>query len=227
VKTLRTPSSRDKCKAREGQSETHASRGEADRAVKSDDITDPFLRHAVENKVMGLDGLQAARLALVKLFGRIERMSQEIDLAFGGQPFLPDLPPTCPANRRRFNTFARQHEKVTQLLGYALELWSFACGLKPGDDWVPALIADMNRSTIQEALRQDPKPNTPLAPGLRLGTVLRLRREKPTEHRSHRLMSADPTIFPPTRIELLENETGMRKPLPSRLARYHFAKQSH
>ena len=166
---MRTPSSRDKCKAPEVQSETDASRGKADRPAKSDDIADPFLRHAVENKVMGLDGLQAARLALVKLFGRIERMSQQIDLAFCGRPFLPDLPPTCPANRRRFNTFVRQHEKVTQLLGYALELWSFACGLKPGDDWVPVLVADMNRRAIQEALRQDPKPNTASGAGSAAG----------------------------------------------------------
>lgn len=165
MKTMRTPSSRDKCKAPEVQSETHASRGEADRPAKSDDIADPLLRHAVENKVIGLDGLQAARLALVRLFGRIERMHQQIDIAFGGQPFLPDLSATCPANRRRFNTFFRQHEKVTQLLGYALELWSFACGLKREDDWTPVLVADMSRRTIQEALRQDPKPNTASSAG--------------------------------------------------------------
>ena len=205
---MRTPSSRDKCKAPEVQSETHASRGKADRPAKSDDIADPFLRHAVENKVMGLDGLQAARLALVKLFGRIERMHQEIDLAFCGQPFLPDLSATCPANRRRFNTFFRQHEKVAQLLGYALELWSFACGLKREDDWTPVLIADINRKAFQEFWRQIPSRTPPLAPGLRLGMVLRLRREKPTEHRSHRLMSADPTTFPPTRIELPERRDG-------------------
>jgi hypothetical protein len=157
---MRTPSSRDKSKAPEVQSETHASRGKADRPAKSDDIVDPLLRHAVENKVMGLEGLQAARLALVKLFGRIERMHQKIDIAFCGQPFLQGLSPTCPANRRRFNTFVRQHEKVTQLFGYALELWSLACGLKREDDWTPVLVADINRKAFQEVWRQDPNENT-------------------------------------------------------------------
>src|SRR5690242_1461977 len=82
VKTMRTPSLRDKSKSSEVRSET--SRGKADRPARPDDIADPLLRHAVENKVMGLDGLQAARLALVELFGRIERLQQKIDEAFSG-----------------------------------------------------------------------------------------------------------------------------------------------
>jgi hypothetical protein len=162
---MRTPSSRDKCKSPEVQSETHASRGKAGRPAESDDIADPFLRHAVENKVMGLDGLQAARLALIKVFGRIERLQEKIDEAFAGAPFLPNLRADCPANRRRFYTYCNEHSKAMQLLGYALELWSFACGLKREDDWTPVLVADMNWRAIREALRQDPKPNTASSAG--------------------------------------------------------------
>jgi hypothetical protein len=169
---MRTPSSRDKCKAPEVQSETHASRGKADRPAKSDDIADPLLRHAVENKVVGLDGLQAARLALVKVFGRIERIAQKIDEAFSGAPFLLNLPPDCPANRRRFNTYFNEHRKTTQLLGYALELWGFACGLKREDDWTPVLVADVNREAFREVWRQDPNRNAAVsvrsAPGDRV-----------------------------------------------------------
>ena len=149
----------DKGRERKARSETHANRGETDRPSKFDEFTDRHLRQAIENKDVGLDGLQAARVMLVKLFGRIERMHQKIDAAFCGQPFLQELSPTCPANVRRFNTYFREHQKVTQLLGYALEMWSFACGLKREDDWVPVLIADMNRRDLQEALRQNPNQN--------------------------------------------------------------------
>ena len=94
------------------RSETHANRGETDRPSKFDEFTDRHLRQAIENKDVGLDGLQAARVMLVKLFGRIERMHQKIDAAFCGQPFLQELSPTCPANVRRFNTYFREHQKV-------------------------------------------------------------------------------------------------------------------
>jgi hypothetical protein len=158
---MRTQASRrtsNKCRGREAQS-THANHKRADRPPTFNDLADQLLRQAVEDKVVGLDGLQAVRLRFVKLFGRIERMHEKIDEAFGGQPFLENLPPDCPANRRRFDTFFSEHKKVAELFGYALELWSFACGLKREDDWTPVLIADMNRRAFQEAWRQDPNQN--------------------------------------------------------------------
>jgi len=167
----------DEYRGREVQSTRHASHHKADRSPESNQLADQFLRQAVENKVGGLDGLQAARLPLVKLFGRIERLHEKIDEAFGGQPFLPNLPPDCPANRRRFNTFLGEHKKVTKLLGYALELWSLACGLKREDDWIPLLIADIHRRTLQEAWRQDPQTQ-PFSPGLRPGDGSRARAGK-------------------------------------------------
>ena len=167
----------DKSKVRKVGSRAHASRGKGDRPSKFDEFTDQHLRQAIENKDVGLDGLQAARVVLVKLFGRIERMHQKIDAAFCGQPFLQELSPTCPANVRRFNTYFREHQKVTQLLGYALEMWSFACGLKREDDWVPVLIADMNRRDLQEALRQNPNQNA--APSTR--SVPEHKAQAPTE----------------------------------------------
>jgi len=156
MRSYASPLTSDECRGREVQSTRHARHHKADRSPESDELADQFLLQAVENKVGGLDGLQAARLPLVKLFGRIERLHEKIDEAFGGQPFLPNLPPDCPANRRRFNTFLSEHKKVTKLLGYTLELWSLACGLKREDDWIPLLVADIHRRTLQEAWRQDP-----------------------------------------------------------------------
>ena len=101
------------------------------------------LREDVERQQVGPQGLQAARLQLLNLFARIERLGAQIDDAPGGQPFLPDMPPDAPANRRRFNTYLEELKQVTNLLGHAVELWLLTCGMKRGDDWVPLIIEDM------------------------------------------------------------------------------------
>ena len=78
---------------------------------------------------MGLEDLQAVRRQLLKLFGRIERLGEQIDEAFAGQPFVPNLSPVAPANRRRFEAFLHEQKQVTILLGRALELWMLTCHL--------------------------------------------------------------------------------------------------
>jgi len=116
------------------------------------------LREAVERQQVGPQGLQAARFQLLNLFARIERLGAQIDEAFGGQPFLPDVPPDAPANRRRFNTYLEELKQVTNLLAQAVELWLLTCGMKRGDDWVPLIIEDMRL----RAQRRDgtAKPNS-------------------------------------------------------------------
>ena len=84
----------------------------------------------------GYEGLEAVRKPLLKLFTRIDRLGEQIDEAFAGQPFLPDLPPTAPANRRRFEAFLREQVQLTNLLGRALDLWMVTCAVVPDDDWV-------------------------------------------------------------------------------------------
>jgi hypothetical protein len=101
------------------------------------------LREAVERHQVGPQGLHAARFQLLNLFARIEGLGAQIDEAFGGQPFLPDVPPDAPTNRRRFNTYLEELKQVTNLLGHAVELWLLTCGMKRGDDWVPLIIEDM------------------------------------------------------------------------------------
>jgi len=104
------------------------------------------LADAIKRQQMGLEGLEAGRFQLLKLFGRIERLHEQIDRAFGGQPFLPNVPPDSPANQRRFNAFFENHRKATRWLMKALELWMLTCGLKREDNWVPLLIAEMQLS---------------------------------------------------------------------------------
>jgi hypothetical protein len=91
---------------------------------------------------LGLEGLREIQIYLVKLFGRIERCREKLDEAFGGQPFLPDVPPDCPANRRRFWAYFEEASALTELLWRAVELWMITCGMKWEDDWIPLLVAE-------------------------------------------------------------------------------------
>jgi hypothetical protein len=98
----------------------------------SDDFTQAqqALREAIEQQKMGVEGLSALRFQLIKVFGRIERMQQQIDLAFAGRPFLPDVVPTAPANIRRFKAFMERHERAMKLQTRAFELWALTCGVR-------------------------------------------------------------------------------------------------
>ena len=105
---------------------------------------------------LGLEGVREIQIYLVKLFGRIERCREQLDEAFAGQPFLPDVPPDCPANRRRFWVYYEEAAALTNLLHYALELWMISCGLKWEDDWIPLLVAEATlRAQRQGAKTQE------------------------------------------------------------------------
>jgi hypothetical protein len=92
--------------------------------------TKRVLRKAVEQRMVSMRGLQAAQLQVLNLFPRVQRMRESIDDAFGGQPFLPGIPPDAALNIHRWNTYFKQHAQVTTLQRRAVELWQLACGLK-------------------------------------------------------------------------------------------------
>jgi hypothetical protein len=75
-----------------------------------------------------LNSVMESRIHVQKLFGQIDHLYGKIDKAFGGQPFLPDLPAHAPENRRRATVYLQQFERVTRLLYRALDLWRIACG---------------------------------------------------------------------------------------------------
>jgi hypothetical protein len=155
---MRNPSSRsgsNKRKAREARSEVGVSRDKVDRSPRLDDSADQPLLQAVENKVVGLEGLQAGRLAIAQLFGRILRLQEKVGEAYGYQPFLQNVSATCPANRRRINAYLHDFREVLGLLSHALELWCLTCGMKREDNWTPLLVADFHRSALTEAYRQN------------------------------------------------------------------------
>jgi hypothetical protein len=95
----------------------------------------------MERKEMGLEALMATRAQVLQLFGRIERLSGQVDEAFGGQAFMRNAGgPASPANRRRFNAYADCLEKVSGLLWDAIVLWALTSGVKLEDDWTPMVI---------------------------------------------------------------------------------------
>jgi hypothetical protein len=70
-----------------------------------------------------IESLHALRSSLSRFFTLLKYTGEEIDAAFAGQPFLPNLPADAPANRRRFYTYLEHHRQVTKLLCKACELW--------------------------------------------------------------------------------------------------------
>ena len=99
------------------------------------------LAECMERKEVGLEALMATRAQVLQLFGRIERLSGQVDEAFGGQAFMRNAGgPASPANRRRFNAYADCFEKVSGLLWDAIVLgadqWRRTGGRLDSDDYL-------------------------------------------------------------------------------------------
>ena len=79
----------------------------------------------------GMGGLTECRAEITMLFHRISVLSVDIDDAFGYRPFLPQLPPTHPRNKRRCSYYLALLERVTLLLLKTCELWRVAWAAQP------------------------------------------------------------------------------------------------
>jgi hypothetical protein len=75
-----------------------------------------------------LESLLAMRSNLMKFFALIQHIAAKIDAAFAGQPFLPDLRPDAPSNKRRFDAYIEQLGEIARLLVQAQELWTLSFG---------------------------------------------------------------------------------------------------
>jgi len=155
VVPFRSLAASKKCKDKRTQSETADTSNEPSREHQS--AAQRILVEAIERERVGLKGLPPARFQLLKTFGRIERLGEQIDEAFGGQAFWRDRPPNCPANRRRFNALLGFHSQVTRLLAKAIELWMLTCGMKREDDWVPLLIEERKQNAAKSRKTPDQK----------------------------------------------------------------------
>jgi hypothetical protein len=115
-----------------GHCDTEESRKHAHKktATPSLAVENPSQPQATEHQQAATDPMEGHRVLVLQLLARIDRLSRRVDEAFSGQPFLLNLPPTAPANRRRFNAFFEQHKKVTKLLFSAIELYLITCGIQ-------------------------------------------------------------------------------------------------
>jgi hypothetical protein len=91
------------------------------------------------------DGLEAAR-AIAPLsaenVGRFSRLLRRIDLAFGGEPFLPNLPPNHPKNVNRFKAYMEMVTAAHRIQTQAINQWLRINGLDPtnAEQWLQMAI---------------------------------------------------------------------------------------
>ena len=90
----------------------------------------------------GENALRRARVLVVKSIGRCERLSLQVDEAFGGQLFFPDIRPDAPENVRRFNAYISRQWEISKLLLNALRLWQISYGADSPEGWTRLLIED-------------------------------------------------------------------------------------
>jgi len=109
------------------ESRKHAHKKTATRSLAVENSSQP---QGTEHQQPATDPMEGHRVLVLQLLARIDRLSRRIDEAFSGQPFLLNLPPTAPANRRRFNAYFEFHKRVTKLFFSVIDLYLIACGMK-------------------------------------------------------------------------------------------------
>lgn len=75
-----------------------------------------------------LHSLQSVTLTWLQ---RSQRLALKIDEAFAGEPFLPNLAPTAPANKRRFRAFCAMHREGSRCFERAVYTWLAIHGMLP------------------------------------------------------------------------------------------------
>lgn len=89
-----------------------------------------MLREVIEQQKTGIAALVPIRHLLLKVFGRIARLREQIDACFGGQAFFRNYSPTAPANIERFKSFTGAQSRADRLLFRAIESWCLTCGVR-------------------------------------------------------------------------------------------------
>jgi hypothetical protein len=68
------------------------------------------------------DAQTFAYALIMDKLARVQKLSVQIEEAYAGQLFLPNLAPDAPANRRRIQACLAEHNRVTKLLGDIIDL---------------------------------------------------------------------------------------------------------
>jgi hypothetical protein len=100
----------------------------------SEGLSDSDLARLTTRTTLGPKIVYEIQIDLLKVFAKIEHCGQQLKEAFGGQPFLPDLAPDCPANMTRFQLYFEERCELTKLFFHAIDLWIMCCGMDFGED---------------------------------------------------------------------------------------------
>jgi hypothetical protein len=87
------------------------------RKISEDAAPGSFLEKVRYWQREGLDAPTFAYALVMDMLARIQKLSLQIEEAFAGQLFLPNLAPDAPANRRRTEACLAEHNRVAKLLG--------------------------------------------------------------------------------------------------------------
>ncbi len=110
----------------------HESAARTAKAVPYRSEEEKLATEALQSERTGLDRVAILRMYLLKSFRRIERLSNDIDEAFAGQPLRLDLAPDAPQNVKRCMAYIRLHKANNGLFGHVLKLWMLSFGYEVG-----------------------------------------------------------------------------------------------
>jgi hypothetical protein len=93
----------------------------------SEGVSDSDLAGLTTGTTSGPTTVQEIQIDLLRVFAGLEHCRQQLGEGFGGQPFLPDLAPHCPANMTRFQLYLEERCALTRLFCHAVDLWIMCC----------------------------------------------------------------------------------------------------
>ncbi len=92
------------------------------RKIAEDAAPGSFLEKVRYWQREGLDAQTFAYALIMDMLARTQKLSVQIEEAFAGQLFLPNLTPDARANRQRTQACIAAHNRVTKLLGDIIDL---------------------------------------------------------------------------------------------------------
>jgi len=104
------------------------------------------LARAIKEKLVAWDAIRSAAPLLVREMASYEKLSEQIDEAFAGQPF--DLTKPLQENVTRFNTYFAMKTSVTQIKLRLMDQWMLVHGINPKD---PVQMTQVNMTLGAQA----------------------------------------------------------------------------
>ncbi len=89
------------------------------------------LNLAIKNHEKAVEAAREIAPLLARHAARYERVAEQIDEAFGGQPLNPELAPDDPRNKARVEFYLAMHKQVNELQASVFHEWYRCHGLDP------------------------------------------------------------------------------------------------